>query len=142
MATTTNLPLGATTRRPLQRFVYASVGVICLGLGGLGVVVPGLPTVIFWIIAAACFGRSCPALQQWIYRRPRIGPVIELFVTQRKITRVSKQRALIGMWFGMLISSLILVTLDRPLWIVAIIVACGAGVTWWITRGIETAEPV
>ena len=127
-------------RSRLQRWCFASVGLMCLGVGGLGVVVPGLPTVIFWILAAGCFGRSCPALQRWVYRRPRVGPVIELFVTERKLTRASKQRALIGMWFGMTVSSLVLVVLDRPLWIVAVIAACGAAVSWWITRGIETAE--
>jgi len=140
MNTRTHLYLDVPPRSRVVRWMYASVGVVCLGVGGVGVVVPGLPTVVFWIVAAGCFGRSCPALQRWVYQRPRVGPVIELFVTERKLTRASKQRALIGMWFGMLISSLILIYFDRPMMIVAVIAACGAGVSWWITKRIETAE--
>jgi len=42
-----------------RRWLLAGAGVVAVGLGGLGVFVPGLPTTIFLIIASYCFARSC-----------------------------------------------------------------------------------
>lgn len=62
------IPGDAHGVRPLRsrvaRWVLATVGLIAVALGGLGTVVPGLPTTIFLIIASACFVRSCPELEQ------------------------------------------------------------------------------
>jgi hypothetical protein len=51
-------------------------GLLAVGLGGLGIVVPGLPTTVFFIAAAACFSRSSPRLEQWVLDLPRIGPIV------------------------------------------------------------------
>ena len=44
------------------RWLWFLLGLLSLALGGLGVIVPGLPTAIFLIIAAGCFARSYPPL--------------------------------------------------------------------------------
>lgn len=129
-----------TLRKRCGRCCLACIGMAFLLLGAVGVVVPGLPTVVFWILAAWCFGKSCPAIQRWIYRRPHVGPVIEQFVTERTLCRSTKRRALTGMWFGMLLSAVILVATGQPAWIIGLIIACGLCVTAWIMRGILTAE--
>jgi uncharacterized protein len=58
------------------RWTLASVGVLCVGLGALGVVVPGLPTTIFLIIACWCFARSCPWLEERLVRRAWFRPFL------------------------------------------------------------------
>ncbi|MFA7640033.1 MAG: DUF454 family protein, partial [Parvibaculum sp.] len=42
----------------MSRTLYLIGGFIALGLGGLGVILPLLPTVPFIILAAFCFARS------------------------------------------------------------------------------------
>lgn len=68
-----------------------------LGLGGLGVVLPILPTTIFWILAALCFARSDPKIRDWIYARPGFGPQVRLFIEDGQMTRTGKNGALAGM---------------------------------------------
>jgi len=58
------------------RWVWFLAGWVAVALGGIGIVVPGLPTTVFFIIAAWCFGRSSPRFEQWILNLPRIGPMV------------------------------------------------------------------
>lgn len=51
-------------------------GLLAVGVGGVGVVVPGLPTTVFFIVAAWCFSRSSPRLERWVLSLPRIGPMV------------------------------------------------------------------
>lgn len=78
-------------------WTWRLVGLACLGLGGIGLLVPVMPTTIFWILAALCLARSDPKIRDWIYARPGVGSQVELFVEQGRMTRASKRAALIGM---------------------------------------------
>ena len=44
----------------LRRGVWIVLGLLSVAVGGIGIVVPGLPTTVFFIMAAACFTRSSP----------------------------------------------------------------------------------
>ena len=45
----------------MKKYLYVGLGLLAVGLGALGVVVPGLPTTPSWL-----FYRSSPRLQQWL----------------------------------------------------------------------------
>jgi uncharacterized membrane protein YbaN (DUF454 family) len=60
----------------LARPLWVLAGVLAVGLGGLGVVVPGLPTTVFFIVAAWCFSKSSPRLEQWVLDLPGVGPMV------------------------------------------------------------------
>ena len=56
--------------------LWFAAGLLSVGIGGIGVVVPGLPTTVFFIVAAACFSRSNKRFEQWVLNLPRIGPLV------------------------------------------------------------------
>jgi uncharacterized protein len=56
--------------------LWFAAGLLSVGIGGIGVVVPGLPTTVFFIVAAACFSRSNKRFEQWVLDLPRIGQLV------------------------------------------------------------------
>lgn len=63
--------------RSIRRWVYALLGVISVGVGFIGVFVPGLPTTIFLIFASYLFTRSCPWLEDKLVRAPIFKPYLK-----------------------------------------------------------------
>lgn len=84
----------AAARSGLSRALWAALGLTFVGVGGLGVVVPGLPTTPFLLLAAACFARSSPRLYAWLLRNPTFGPLIEDFRAGRGVSMRVKVTAL------------------------------------------------
>ena len=60
--------------RSLRRWIYALLGIVSVGVGFVGVLVPGLPTTIFLIFASYLFTRSCPWLEEKLVRSPVFKP--------------------------------------------------------------------
>lgn len=85
----------AARRRLAWAWTGAGYGFFALGL--LGLVLPVLPTTIFWIAAAGCFAKGCPAMARRIFAWPGVGPAVEAFLSHGVIARKGKVGALIGM---------------------------------------------
>jgi len=62
--------------RAPARAVWFTVGLTALAIGGIGVVLPVLPTTPFVILAAFAFGKSSPALARWLEESKTFGPII------------------------------------------------------------------
>lgn len=52
------------------------LGLGAVTLGAVGVVVPGLPSTVFFLFAAAAFARSSPRLEAWLLGLPGVGTVV------------------------------------------------------------------
>ena len=58
----------------MRRFALTAVGIVSVGLGFLGAVLPGLPTTPFLLLAGWCFARSNPELGERLLRHPLFRP--------------------------------------------------------------------
>lgn len=83
------------------RALWVGAGLLALGTGIVGIVVPLLPTTPFVILAAFCFARSNPRLEAWLLRHPRFGPMIRAWRARRVIPLRAKQLA----WTMMVVGS-------------------------------------
>jgi len=82
---------------PVLRWLLWLVGAVSLGLGMIGVVLPGLPTTPFVLLAAACFARASPRVHQWMRDNRWIGPALRDWEQHRSLTLRIKTVALVSM---------------------------------------------
>jgi len=123
----------------LARALWFAGGWCAVAIGAVGIIVPGLPTTVFFIIAAACFGRSSPRFEAWVLGLPRIGPMVRDHRAGLGMPRRAKTWALVSMWTAIVLSSVLL--RDRW-WFVVAVVALGALGTAYILWRVPLRERV
>ncbi len=64
------------SRHRSVRAAYVVLGFVAVGIGGVGVVVPGLPTTVFFVVAAWAFSRSSPRFERWVLGLPGVGRMV------------------------------------------------------------------
>lgn len=129
----------------MKRHALRVLGLGFLGTGFVGVVVPGLPTTVFWLLAAWCFGHSSPRLRAWVFRRGRTGEVVRQMVEERSLSRRSKTAASIGITLGMGASCVAIAVAGAwsPVWAAVFggSFALALAMVWGLFRTAETAKP-
>jgi len=127
------------TRVKLIRLFLAGIATICFAIGWVGVFIPGLPTTVFWIVAAACAAKSCPVISGWIYQRGRTGALVKGVIEERYLPQQAKRNAIIGLWLSLTLSALILWITNAPLEAIVIgWLLIGTGVTFIILLGLRS----
>jgi uncharacterized membrane protein YbaN (DUF454 family) len=67
-----------------------ALGLLALGLGAVGAVVPLLPTTPFVLVAAYAFARSSRRLHAWLLKHKTFGPLIKNWQRYGAISRRAK----------------------------------------------------
>ena len=74
----------------MKKTILISLGWICVGLGFVGVFVPGIPTTIFLIIALWAFTKSSEKLRHWLLNHKRFGPILNNWQEHKVVPRRAK----------------------------------------------------
>jgi len=110
----------------VYRLVLIGLGFIFVGLGVVGIFVPGLPTTPFLLLAAACFARSSKKFYNWLLNHRIFGPYIKNYREHRAITLRWKIISLSLMWLVMGYTAFFAIS---NLFVSIIIILIGLGVT-------------
>ena len=117
--------------------MWLCIGVLCLGLGVIGIFVPLLPTTIFILIAAFAFARSSDRLHAWIMSHRLFGPVIQDWQNHGAVSRKGKIFSTVSMILIVVISFL----LGAPLWLISLqMLVLGCVAIFLLTRPLPPNE--
>ena len=117
--------------RPFAKPFYLVLGYSCVVMGGLGVVLPLLPTTPFLLLAVWCFARSHPDLARRLEAHPRFGPTLVAWREHRIIPRRAKIAAVTAMLASF---ALAWVTVGHPLVLVSLALIMGSVSVYILTR--------
>ena len=74
----------------IKKGFYISVGLLFVGLGTIGVILPILPTTPFLLLASACFVRGSDKFDKWFKGTNLYKNNLESFVNNRSMTMKTK----------------------------------------------------
>ena len=111
-----------------SRPLWLCAGVFFVTLGTIGIFLPVMPTVVFYILAAWCFSKSHPEWEEKLQSHPRYGPHLVAWRERRAVSHKGKVSAVLAMsasvpftwftvgWPWVLIPAAVLVTVGPWLW--------------------------
>ncbi len=92
----------------IKKILFIVLGCICLALGCIGIALPILPTVPFFLVTVFCFANSSQKLHNWFVSTKMYKKHLESFVkkkgmtVQTKATIISSVTLLMGFGFFMM----------------------------------------
>lgn len=76
-------------KNPLK-IIWLLAGFLCLGLGSVGIILPILPTVPFYMATVFCFAKSSEKLHRWFLRTNLYKKHLESFVEKKAMSLKTK----------------------------------------------------
>jgi uncharacterized membrane protein YbaN (DUF454 family) len=126
-----------------RRALFATLGVLCLALGIIGVFVPGLPTTEFVLAASYLFSRSFPTLEKWLERHRWFGPLMRQFRLSGGMRRKAKMLALASTWTGVAFSVYMLAALGVGVQLLLVALGLvGTGTILFLVRTTAARQPL
>ena len=81
-----------------KKLILITIGLVCLALGILGYILPGLPGTIFLIIAATLFVRSSDRLYNFVIRNKLFGRQVRKFMESGEMSLKAKILSIGSIW--------------------------------------------
>lgn len=128
-------PMTRPRASKLSRLLYGLLAYVSLAIGLVAIVVPGLPTTEFILLAAWAATRSSPRLSAWLENHRLFGPILHNWRNGKVIQRRAKVSATLSM---LLCASLMLVFLEHR-WPVFLAIGGMTLGNLWIWSRPETA---
>ena len=87
-----------------MRPIYFLVGLVSLGLGVVGILLPILPTTPFLLLSIACFSRSSKRFENWLYHTKMYQIYVADFRETGSIAKERKKKIIVSIYILMGIS--------------------------------------
>lgn len=97
MAVGSSLAPASEKKSMAMRLPFLVLGFLFVGLGYIGVIVPGMPTTIFMILAVWAFKKSSPRFESWLLNHRIFGPTLRDWDEHKAITLRTKYIAIATM---------------------------------------------
>ena len=94
-----------------KRGLFVIAGTIFLGLGGVGIILPVLPTTPFLLLSAACYYKSSERLHRWMLSNRWFGSYIRNYKEGKGIPLKTKVFALSLLWISITYSALFMINI-------------------------------
>ena len=100
----------------IKKFLYFTLGCLCIVMAYIGVITPGIPYSPFVVAAAFCFARSSERAHRWIMTHRIFGPFLTNWSTKRVFPQKMKY-----LMIAMMSLSLVLMTVSgvKPIGIIS-----------------------
>ena len=112
----------------MPRFLYLALAYLCLGLGFIGIFVPGLPTTPFVLVAAWAAARGSARLHRWLHDHHLFGSMVRDWQAHGAVSRRAKWVSTLTM---LACSAIFFLTSPRW-WMAALGTAIMACVSVWL----------
>lgn len=109
----------------VKKIVFICLGCGALALGGIGLLLPVLPTTPFVLCAAGCFGASSPGLYRKLASTRYFGEYINNYKNKTGISNKARLTGIGFLWTTLTVSAL----LARKPAVIAILALVGVCVT-------------
>jgi uncharacterized membrane protein YbaN (DUF454 family) len=118
----------------ITRALWLVAGLVCVGLGAIGIVLPILPTTPFLLAAAACFCKSSTRLYNWLINNKWFGEYIRNYKEGKGIPMKTKIITLTVLWVTIGVSTIFILShllppsLVLPMQLIMLVIAVGVSI--------------
>lgn len=119
-----------------MKILFAILGLIFVGIGILGIILPGMPGTVFLLIALFCFTKSSDRLHNWFVQSSIYQKHLKEFHDKKALSKKAKARILfistLAMGAGFVLS--------EPVWVkivIAISLVVQYSVFFWVIPNLE-----
>ncbi len=109
----------------MRQYFLLAAGFGALLLGGLGLLLPVLPTTPFVLCAAACFATASPRMYQRLLNMRYFGEYVQNYRHKAGISTKARVLGLVSLWLALGLSAL----LTRSLAMAAVLAVVGLAVS-------------
>ncbi|WP_461809902.1 YbaN family protein [Faecalimonas sp.] len=105
-----------------MKFIWLTIGFIAMALGGVGVVLPVLPTTPFLLVASFCFAKGSDRFHNWFIGTQLYKKHLDSFVKERSMTLKTKWCILLPVSFMLIIAMMMMQNIYGRIFIIILIV--------------------
>lgn len=104
-----------------MKFIWLTIGFVTMAIGGLGVVLPVLPTTPFLLVASFCFAKGSDRFHNWFTGTQLYKKHLDSFVKDRSMTLKTKWCILLPASFMLIIAMIMMQNIYGRIFILILI---------------------